>query len=57
MRYIFQQSKIWEAGNPVDQDSKPLSVKVPHNSPEHRARRRLPPPGMGRIWLLVCVER
>jgi hypothetical protein len=56
MRYIFQQSRILEAGDPVDQESKKVVIKVPDGSPEHRARRLLPPSGMGRIWVLVDVK-
>jgi hypothetical protein len=56
MRYIFQQSRILEAGDPVDQDRKKVVIKVPDGSPEHRARRQLPLPGMGRIWVLVGVK-
>jgi hypothetical protein len=56
MKYVFQRSKIWEAGNPIDASSKPVSVKVPDGSPEARARKKLPEPGTGRVWILVGIE-
>lgn len=56
MRYTFQRSKIWEAGNPVDSSLPAVTVKVPAGSPERRARRKLPLPGVGRIWILTATE-
>jgi hypothetical protein len=56
MKYIFQRSKIWEAGNPIDTSSKPVRIKVPDGSQEARARKKLPEPGMGRVWILIGVE-
>ena len=56
MKYVFQRSKIWEAGNPVDPTSEPVRIKVPDGSQEARARRRLPEPGVGRVWILIAIE-
>jgi hypothetical protein len=56
MRYVFQRSKIWEAGNPVDPTSEPVRIKVPDGSQEARARRKLPKPGVGRVWILISIE-
>lgn len=56
MKYVFQRSKIWVAGNPADPASEPVRIKVPYGSKEARARRKLPEPGMGRIWILIAIE-
>lgn len=53
MRFTFQQSKIWEAGNPVDPETDPVTVKMPPGRGEASARRLLPKPGTGRVWVLV----
>lgn len=49
-RYLFQQSLIWEAGDPVDPRG---DVHVVTARTLTRARRRLPAPGTGRKWVLV----
>lgn len=56
MKYVFQRSKIWEAGNPVDPTSETVRIKVPDGSQEARARRKLPKPGVGRVWILISIE-
>lgn len=56
MKYVFQRSKIWEAGNPIDASSASVRIKVPDGSPEARARQKLPATGMGRVWILIAVE-
>ena len=56
MKYVFQRSKIWEAGNPIDATSAPVRIKVPDGSQEARARRKLPAPGTGRVWVLIDAE-
>lgn len=54
MKYIFQESKIWEAGNPVDPNGKRVTIKMP-KADEKKARRKLPPTDLGRQWVLVEV--
>lgn len=48
--YVFQPSKIWEAGNPVDpqKDKKKIKAKT-----EAHARRQLPDISLGRVWVLI----
>ncbi|WP_433855144.1 hypothetical protein [Streptomyces kronopolitis] len=53
MRVTFQQSRIWEAGNPVDPNTDKVTVKVPPGKGEASARRRLPQADTGRVWVLV----
>jgi hypothetical protein len=50
--YYFQQSRIWESGNPVDPKSPVRSVKVRKGN-AGRARQQLPPAGTGRIWVQI----
>ncbi|MGW4270835.1 hypothetical protein ACWEGQ_00355 [Streptomyces seoulensis] len=56
MRYAFQQSKIWEAGNPVDPNAAKVTIKVPANKGEAAARRKLPLAEMGRVWVLISTS-
>ena len=54
MRYIFQESLIWDGAGRVDTDKKPVSVKA---KSEEKARRRLPKnSSMGRSWILIGTE-
>lgn len=54
MRFTFQQSQIWEAGDPVAEYMPKIAIKVkPGPNGEQRARRKLPSPEMGRRWILV----
>ena len=50
MFFVFQESKIWEAGNPVDPLGKTVRIKAKN---ELRARRRLPETNLGRVWILI----
>lgn len=50
--YIFQPSKIWEAGNPVDPSAKPVRVVAKN---EIRARKKLPMQ-LGRTWILISTH-
>lgn len=52
MRFVFKRSMIWEHGDPVDHSSEEWVVKIPKDD-EKRARRKLPDPGGGRVWILV----
>lgn len=56
MKYVFQKSKIWQAGDPIDPDSEPVTVKVQPGKGEEAARRRLPESGLGRKWILLRTE-
>lgn len=53
MRYIFQESRIWDGNNRVDVNGNRASIKA---RDEEGARRRLPKPGLGRTWILVHTE-
>lgn len=53
MYFTFQESKIWEAGDPVAPDQPRHRVK---NKTEERARKKLPKNGMGRKWILVATD-
>lgn len=53
-RYVFQQSRIWESGDPVDPHGERIKRKA---RSEDRARKTLPDPGMGRRWVLVDTIR
>ena len=44
------------AGDPIDPASTPVHIKVPNGSQEARARKKLPAPGMGRVWILIGLE-
>lgn len=50
MWFTFQQSKIFEAGNPVDPHGHRVRIKA---KSEERARGRLGSPGSGRSWVLI----
>lgn len=50
MRYVFQESKIFEAGDPVDTARTKKVIKA---KTEARARSLLPRPETGRRWILV----
>lgn len=50
MRFIFQQSRIFEAGDPIDPNGEQRIVK---GKDEQRARAQLPSPGTGRRWVLL----
>lgn len=50
MHFVFQESQIMTAGNPVDPNGKICSVK---NKTEERARRKLPNTSLGRTWVLI----
>lgn len=51
MRFQFQESLIWEGNNTtVDPDGKVCVVK---GKSEPKARRQLPKPRIGRVWILV----
>lgn len=52
-RYTFRQSKIWEAGNPIDENRDPITISA---KSEGRARRKLPDIGLGRVWILTDVK-
>lgn len=54
--YYFQQSRIWEAGNPADPKSPTRRVKVQKGGPE-RARRQLGPAGLGRVWVQIHPQQ
>lgn len=51
-RYIFQPSRIWEAGDPVDKNKPPVRIRA---KSEGKARAKLKDPGLGRKWILVEV--
>ena len=53
MHFTFKQSKIWEAGDPVDPDGETVSVRA---KSEGKARMILPSPGTGRVWVLLTEE-
>jgi len=50
MHFMYQESKIWEAGNPVDVNGKWVRIKA---KTEERARKQLPDPDSGRTWVLI----
>lgn len=52
-RYAFQESRIWEAGDPVDPDGRVHKTK---QRALWRARRSLPAPGTGRKWILISID-
>lgn len=52
-RYLFQESHIWEAGDPVDPNGRVHKTKRPTLP---RARKSLPEPGTGRRWVLLSID-
>jgi len=50
MWFKFQQSKIWEAGDPVDPYGQVKRIK---GKSLDKAVKRLPDPGLGRRWVAV----
>lgn len=56
MKYVFQLSKIWEAGNPVDSTQPEVKVKVPDGSSLARALKKIDPPELGRVWVHIRTE-
>ena len=53
--FIFQESEIWEAGNPVDPTGKQVKIVA---KTEEKARRKLrlkPTSSIGRRWILVST--
>lgn len=52
-KYVFQESKIWESGNPVDPNGRVFKTK--RRSLE-RAKKSLPIPGGGRWWVLISID-
>lgn len=52
MRFTFQESKILEAGDPVDPHGEVRTVKV-RTDDEARARRKLPTLDNGRKWVRI----
>ena len=50
MRFVFQESLIWEHGDPVDPRRPQKVIKA---KSEPKARRLLPKPDTGRTWVLV----
>lgn len=48
-RFVFQQSMIFEAGNPVDPHGEVKTIKA---KSEPKARRQLPAM-TGRTWVLI----
>lgn len=50
MKFIFQESKVWEAGNPPAEDRPKRSIKAKN---EARAKKKLPQAEMGRVWVLI----
>lgn len=55
MRYIFQQSQIMEAGDPVDPRGSVIKIKA---TTEQKARKQLAKhkTPVGRVWVLVRTE-
>lgn len=53
MYYTFQQSRIWEHGDPVDKNQPRKRIKA---KSEEKARKRLPKNDMGRKWILVATD-
>lgn len=54
MRFVFQQSHIWDgAGLRPDPSQPTRTVKLPPGKTTEDARRKLPRPGLGRNWILV----
>lgn len=53
MYYTFQQSKIWEAGDPVDSRQPRKRIK---GKTEQAARKKLGKNDMGRKWVLVATD-
>lgn len=54
MYYIFQESEIWTSGDPVDDSRKPIKIRA---KTEIAARKKLPSPDGGRVWVLVAVKK
>lgn len=51
MRYVFQESLIWDSAGRVDPNGKVAAKKA---KSEEGARRRLPKPSsIGRSWILI----
>lgn len=55
MRYIFQQSYIWDGSATGTSDPNTPIVRVKARS-EERARKKLPKSALGRIWILLLIE-
>ncbi|HEY9412393.1 MAG TPA: hypothetical protein VIP77_22635 [Jiangellaceae bacterium] len=52
-RYVFQESRIWEAGDPIDPDGR---VHRTRQRTLARARKHLPAPDVGRRWVLISID-
>lgn len=54
MRFVFQPSYIWEAGDPPDPKQKKVKIRA---TSEERARKKISrkPIELGRKWVLVDV--
>ena len=48
--YYFQESYIWDGANRADKNRPVKKIKAKN---EERARRQLPPAGLGRNWLAI----
>lgn len=54
MYFEFQESKIWEGGNPLDPNGKKVMIRA---KSENRARRKLPKnSSIGRHWILISFR-
>lgn len=51
MYFTFQESKIWESGDPVDPNGDRKKIRA---KSEMKARKKLPETSsIGRVWVLV----
>lgn len=56
MKFHFQESKIYEGGNPVDPTGAKKTVRLQKDD-ETKARTKLPRNLTGRVWVLTGKEQ
>lgn len=56
MRYIFQQSGIWDGCRQSPDPKMPVAVIKMRKADGAKALRKLPPAELGRVWLLLRME-
>ena len=54
--YIFQESLIWEAGDPVDPLGRQVKIRAKTELQARTKLRRHKTSSLGRVWVLTTVK-